>query len=211
MKDGASTGQSVDMDAAAAAAIMRETRERALRRLRPDHRATFTAWGLIWLLGDGAMWLIVRGQHPYHGPSPAAYAAIVLLASLAALASMEENRAETGVGGPSAVRRRLLFVTSFLGYAGAFALEGALAHAGAGRPVLGVFEAVAPILVTGLLYLAISSSIQDWPVAALGLGLIIVAAVSGFAGPEAVWGIVAITVGPAFLLSAALQVRLRRS
>jgi hypothetical protein len=109
------------------------------------------------------------------------------------------------------VRRRLLFVTSFLGYAGAFALEGALAHAGAGRPVLGVFEAVAPILVTGLLYLAISSSIQDWPVAALGLGLIIVAAVSGFAGPEAVWGIVAITVGPAFLLSAALQVRLRRS
>src|ERR1700677_4188918 len=106
MKDGTGTGQPVDMDAATAAAIMKDTRDQALRKLRPDHRATFTAWGLLWLFGDGAMWLTVRGQHPYHGPSPAAYAAVVLIASLAALASVEANRAESGVGGLSAVRRR---------------------------------------------------------------------------------------------------------
>jgi len=210
MKDGAGTDQPVNMDAAAAAAIMKEARDRALRRLRPDHRATFTAWGLAWLFGDGAMWLIVRGQHPYHGLSPAAYAAIVLLVIFAALASVEENRAESGVGGLSAVRRRLSSVSAFLGYAGIFALEGALAHAGAGRPVLGVFEAAAPILVTGLLYLARSAAIQDWPMTSLGLWLVIVGAASGFAGPEAVWGICALAAGPAFLLAAGLQLRLRR-
>jgi hypothetical protein len=211
MKDGAGTDQPVNMDAAAAAAIMKEARDRALRRLRPDHRATLTAWGLAWLFGDGAMWLIVRGQHPYHGPSPAAYAAIVLLASLSALASVEQIRTESGVGGLSAVRRRLSFASVFLGYAGVFALEGALAHAGADRPILGVFEAAAPILVTGVFYFASSAAIQDWSMTGLGLWLVIVGAASGFAGPEAVWGICALAVGPAFLLAAALQLRLRRS
>lgn len=210
MKDGAGTDQPVSMDAADAAAIMRETRDLAMRRLRPDHRAAFTVWGLAWLFGDGAMWLIVRGQHPYHGPSPAAYAAVLLIGSLAALASVETNRAESGVGGLSAVRRRLFLVSAFLGYAGVFALEGALAHAGADRPVLGVFEAAAPILVTGLLYLARSAAIQDWSMTGLGLWLLIVGAASGFAGPETVWAICALAVGPAFLLAAGLQLRLRR-
>jgi hypothetical protein len=212
MKDGAGTEQPVTMDAATAAAIMKDTRDQALRRLRPDHLATFTAWGLIWFFGDGAMWLIVRGQHPYHGPSPAAYAAVVLLASLAALASVESNRAESGVGGVSAVRRRLFFVAVFLGYAGVFALEGALAHAGADRPVLGVFEAAAPVLVTGILYLARSAAFQeDWSTTGLGLWLVIVGAASGFAGPETVWGICALATGPAFLLAAGLQLRPRRA
>jgi hypothetical protein len=211
MKDGAGTDQPVDMDAADAAAIMKEARERALRRLQPDHRATFTAWGLAWLLGDGAMWLIVGGQHPYQGPSPAAYAAVVLLATGAAMASVETNRSESGVGGLSALRRRLSLVSAFLAYAGVFALEGALAHAGADRPVLGVFEAAAPILVTGVLYFARAAAIQDWSMTVLGLWLVIVGAASGFAGPEAVWGICALAVGPAFLLMAGLQLRLRRS
>jgi hypothetical protein len=38
-----------------------------------------------------------------------------------------------------------------------FALEGALAHAGASRAVIGVFEASAPVLVAGLAYLLIAA------------------------------------------------------
>jgi hypothetical protein len=201
----------MNMNAAAAAAIIAEADARARRTLRPDHRATFLAWGLIWFIGDGLMWLLVRGQHPYHGPNPGGYAAVVLLTVLVALASVGQARAESGVHGPSVVRRWAFFLTVLAGFGGAFAIEGALVHAAASRPVVGVFEAVAPILVIGLLYLARFSAEQDWAVAGLGLWLVIVAAAGAYAGPQNVWAVAALAVGPAFLLAAAIEQRLRRA
>jgi hypothetical protein len=211
MSDGTGTDQEMNMNAAAAAAIIAEADARARRTLRPDHRATFLAWGLIWFIGDGLMWLLVRGQHPYHGPNPGGYAAVVLLTVLVALASVGQARAESGVHGPSVVRRWAFFLTVLAGFGGAFAIEGALVHAAASRPVVGVFEAVAPILVIGLLYLARFSAEQDWAVAGLGLWLVLVAAVGAYTGPQNVWAVAALAVGPAFLLVAAIEQRLRRA
>jgi hypothetical protein len=210
-KDGAERDAGAGMDAAAAAAIMADAGGRARGRLRANHRVTFTVWGVLYTFGYGIVWLTVRGQHPVHGPSPAAFAAATLLALMATLASVEEARSETGVRGLSAIRRRAFLVSALAGYAAMFALEGALYRAGASRPVLVVFEASAPILTIGLLYLVRSVSVPDWPVAGLGLWLVIVAATSGYAGPGAVWGIDALAVGPAFLLVAAFTPWLYRS
>ena len=74
------------MDVQEAAVIMQEAGERAQREFRPSHRASFIAWGVILLLGYGTMWLNVRGQHPFHGVNPGAFAAVTLLASGSALA-----------------------------------------------------------------------------------------------------------------------------
>ena len=209
--DRASTGESTNMDAAAAAAIICAAGGRAQDRLQPGHRVRFTVWGLLYLLGYGATWLTVRGQQPVHGPAPATFATASLLAVAAALASVEQTRSETGVRGPSVIRRRAFLVSALAGFAAVFSLEGALYRAGASRPVLVVFEAAAPILVLGLLYLVRSVTLPDWSTAALGLWLVIVAAASGYAGPRTVWGIDALAVGLAFLLAAALQPRRRRS
>jgi hypothetical protein len=130
MNDGTGTDQGMNMNAADAAAIMAEADARARHVLRPDHRATFLVWGVIWFLGDGLTWLAVRGQHPYHGPNPGGYAATVLLTVLVTLAG-------------------------------------------------------------------------------LGLWLVLVAAVGAYAGPQNVWAVAALTVGPAFLLVAALEQRLQ--
>jgi hypothetical protein len=211
MTDGAGAGEGSGMDAAAAAAIMADAGGRARSRLRPDHRVTFAVWGLLYIFGYGVVWLLVRGQHPVHGPAPAAFATVTLLAMMATLAGAEEARSETGVRGLSAIRRRAFMLSTVAGFAAMFALEGALFRAGASRPVLVVFEASAPIMVIGLLYLARASSASDWPVAGLGLWLVIVAAASGYAGPGAVWGVDAIAVGPAFLLVAAFEPWLHRS
>jgi hypothetical protein len=211
MSDGTGTDQEMNMNAAAAAAIIAEADARARRTLRPDHRVTLLAWGLIWFLGDGLMWLLVRGQHPYHGPNPGGYAAVVLLTVLVALASVGQARAESGVHGPSVVRRWAFFLTVLAGFGGAFAIEGALAHAGASRPVVGVFEAAAPIAVIGLVYLARFSAEQDWVMAGLGLWLVIVAAVGAYTGPQTVWAVAALAVGPALLLTAAIEQRLQRA
>lgn len=211
MTDRAGTDDGTSMDAAAAAAIIADAGDRARDRFRPGHRVRFAAWGLLYIFGYGLVWLLVRRQQPFRGPDPAAFATIALIALAVTLISVEQTRSETGVRGLSAVQRRAFELSTLAGFAAMFTLEGALFRAGASRPVLVVFEAAAPIMVIGLLYLARSATVFDWPVAALGLWLVIVAAVSGYAGPRAVWGVDALAVGPAFLLVAAFEPRLHRS
>jgi hypothetical protein len=211
MNEGTGTDQEMTMSAAAAAAIIAEADARARPVLRPDYRVTFLVWGVIWFLGNGLIWLSVRGQHPYHGPNPGGYAALVLITVLASLASIGQSRAESGVRGLSVLRRWTFFLSALAGLGGAFLVEGALVHAGASRPVVGVFEAVAPLLVIGLLYLARFSTEQNWAAAGLGLWIVLVAAGGAYAGPQNVWGVATLAVGPAFVLVAALEWRRQRA
>jgi hypothetical protein len=211
MNEAAATDDGSPMGAAEAAAIIREAGQRARQEFRVSHRVTFTIWGLGLLLGYGALWLAARGQRPFHGPDPAAFATVVLLANASAAAGLLSARADTGVGGLSAVRQRIHFLSVLAGLGAVFTLEGALVHAGAGRPVIGVFEASAPVLVAGLFYVITSAVWLDWPVLGLGIWLIVVAAAGGFAGPAGVWGVDALAAGLAFLLIAVIDPWVRRS
>lgn len=204
------TAGGAPMGAAEAAVIMREADEKARRGLRVSHRVTFTIWGVGLLAGYGAIWLAVRGQQPFHGPAPATFAVVVLFGASSVLGGLDGARAGSGVGGLSVLRRRVSFVSVLIGLAGMFAVEGALAHLGAGRPVISVFEASAPILVAGLFYLTGGTTRPDWAVAGLGLWLVAVAAAGGFAGPAGVWAVDALAAGLAYLLMAVLEPWLRR-
>jgi hypothetical protein len=199
------------MDVQEAAVIMQEAGERAQREFRPSHRASFIAWGVILLLGYGTMWLNVRGQHPFHGVNPGAFAAVTLLASGSALAVVAQSRAESGVSGASALRRRIHFLSLIAGLAGMFVLEGALYRAGASRAVIGIFEAATPILVAGLFYLAGSAVRLDWAMCALGVWLVAVAAGGAFAGPVGIWAVGSLAGGLAFLLAGAFEPVLHRA
>ena len=135
------------------------------RQFRVSHRVTFTVWGLGLLLGYGTMWLTVRGQRPPHGPDLATFAVVTLLGVGSVMSGVNEARADSGVGGLSAIRRRASFLSVLIGLAAMFALGGALAHAGASQAVISVFEASAPVLVAGLFYLSTSIVQLNWPVA----------------------------------------------
>ncbi|MGI8446244.1 MAG: hypothetical protein ACR2MP_03455 [Streptosporangiaceae bacterium] len=209
MKDGA--GEGTPMDVQEAAVIMQDAGERARQEFRLSHRASFIAWGIILLLGYGTMWLIVRGQRPFHGTNPGAFAAVTLLANGSALAAITQARAESGVGGVSAMRRRIHFLSLIAGLAGMFVLEGALYRAGASRAVIGVFEAAAPVLVAGLFYLASSAVRLDWAMCALGVWLVAVAAGGAFAGPAGIWAVGALAGGLGFLLAGVFEPVLRRA
>jgi hypothetical protein len=205
MPGGADTDEGTSMDAQGAAVIMQNARQRAERQLRVSHPALFATWGLAFLIGYGAIWLSVRGQRPYDGPGTAGIVAAFLVSVFAvAVAVVLVGRAVTGVGGWSARQRRIHLLAFGAGYAAVFALEGALAHAGASRPVIGVFGASAPMLIAGLAYAASGAVWLDWPVSGLGLWLIVVAALSGYAGPIGVWSVGALAGGLAFLLMAAI-------
>ena len=205
MGESAGRDEGTTMGVADAAVIMQEASDRARRQLLVSHRATFTIWGLGLLLGYGTIWLTVRGQRPFHGLAPATFAVAALLSSASIMTGVAQARADSGVGGLSAVRQRIGFLAVLAGLAAMFTLEGALAHAGASRSVIGIFEASAPILVAGLFYFTTSAVQLDWPVLGLGVWLLAVAAVGGFAGPAGVWAVDALAAGLAYLLMATVE------
>jgi hypothetical protein len=203
--------QGAVMGAAEAAAIMREQDQRARQAFRVSHRGSFVGWGAITLLGYGLTWLAVHNSHPVQGPNPIGFAVVSVLALGSALAGRAESRSDAGVGGVSAQRRRIHLLALVVGLVAMYAFEGALSRAGAGRPVLFVFEATAPILVAGLFLLTTSALWLDWPLAGFGLWLAVAAVAGAFAGPHGVWGVDALTAGLGYLFMAALEPRLRRT
>jgi hypothetical protein len=212
MNDAADINDAAGMDVQHAAVIMQEARKRAQRELQARHPVLFATWGLAVLICYGAVWLSVRGQQPYHGPTVAAAVTVILVAAFAvAVAVVLVGRAVSGVGGWSVLQRRILFMSVGAAYAGLFTMEGALAHAGASRPVIAVYGAAAPLLVIGLAYAASAAVWLDWPVFDLGIWLIAVAAASGYAGPVTVWAIDGLAGGLAFLLVAAIRLVRSRS
>lgn len=202
--------QDLTMDAAAAAAIMADASDRARRRLQFNRPGIYAVRGVIWILGYGLVWLAVRGQHPFQGPNPGAYAAVILILAVAVALTVGGVQAETGLHGLTVLRRWTYILSVLAGFGAIFALEGALVRAGASPSVVGIFEASAPILVLGLLCLVRFSAERNWVATGLGLWLVLVAAVGGYAGPATVWAVGALAVGPAFLLAAVVESRVHQ-
>jgi hypothetical protein len=200
------------MDAQDAATILQEARDRATSELQVRQPVLFAVWGLCWFLSYGVIWLSVRGQRPYTGPTSAALLTLMLIAAAAyVITVVVVGRAASGVGGLSSIQRRILVLTYLGGYVGMFALEAAIDHAGASRAVLSVYGANAPILLIGLIVAASSALFLNWYSLGLGLWLLVLAAGSGFAGAVSVWAVDALAGGLAFLLLAAIGQRRRRA
>jgi hypothetical protein len=200
------------MDIMDAAVIMAEARERARRELTFNHPVVLTAWGLIYLFAYGTLWFSVRDQRPYQGPTPGATAAVVVIVTVALIVTFAViAKTFEGVGGASAVRRRVFALVLAIGFIGVYTFEGALAHAGAGKPVIAIMGASGPILVTGLIYMASATAPFDGPVLGLGAWLVVVAACSGFAGPVGVWAVDGVAGGLGWLAVAAATLKRRNS
>ena len=210
MKDGAD--EETEMDLQQASAIMQEARDRARRALVVRRPVLLVVWGAAWMVSDGAIWLSVRGQRPYNGPTPAALVTLTMaIAAATVFAVIYLGRAGSGVGGLSVLQRRMLLLSYLGGYVALFTLEAAIDHAGASRAVLAVYGAAAPILLVALIIAASAAVFLDWSLLGLGLWLLAVAAGSGFAGPVTVWAVGALAGGGALLVMAATGLWRNRS
>jgi hypothetical protein len=210
MSDGAE--EETEMDIQRASAVLREARERARRALVVRRPVLLLVWGAAWLAADGVIWLSVRGQRPYSGPTPAALATLTgVIAAATVFTVIYVGRAGSGVGGLSVVQRRILLLAYLGGYVALFTLEAAIDHAGASRAVLGVYGAAAPILLVALIIAASAAVFLDWSLFGLGIWLLAVAAGSGFAGPVTVWAVSALAGGGALLVMAVAGLCWKRS
>jgi hypothetical protein len=206
MKDEQDTDESMSVQEAAD--IMRAARERARHELQFSHPVMLAAWGVIYVIAYGVLWLAVRGQRPYYGPTGGAVAGVVLVVTVALIATAAVvARTVSGVGGASAVQRRAYWLSLAIGYAGVYTLEAAIDHAGASRAVIAVIGASGPVLVTGIVYMTGSAGWRNWPVLGLGAWLVATAAGSGFAGPVGVWAVDGLAGGLGFLAAAAIMAR----
>jgi hypothetical protein len=214
MKNDAGINDAATMDVQQAAAVMRQAQERARRELAVRRPVLFVAWGLVVLFGYGALWLSVRGQHPFHGPTaPAVVTLVALSLAAAVLTAWVVDRASSGVGGPSVLQRGSFVLALAAGGLALEILKIALSQSGAGRPVVAVLGAAAPLLVVGVVFVASCAinGILDWPRLALGLWLLGVAAEGAWAGPVTYLAVCALAGGGGILLMAAIEPLLRRS
>lgn len=208
------SAESVGMDAQGAAVIMQQARERAGSELRVRRPLLFVTWGLAVLIGYGAIWLSVRGQHPFHGPAWQALLLSFLLLLIALVVTAQiVDWAASGVGGRSELQRGIFALAVVAGYAALLLEKTAMASAGASRPVQAVLGATAPMLAAGLVFVATSAVAGrlNWVRLTLGLWLLAVAAGGAWGGPVTAFAVCALAGGGGILLMAIIEPRLRRS
>ena len=202
------------IDAQGAAVIVQEARARARRELEVRYPVWYATWGLTVLIIYGALWLSVRTQHPYHGliRTGGAGAVVLLVVFFSAMLRVGlVNRAVSGVRGRVQRQWWIFRAALFAGLAALWVVSGALSHAGASRPVVGVLVAAAPMLTMGFVFFVSSAIRVDWLSLALGMWLLAVAAGGTWAGPVTILAVYALAGGGGFLAMAAIEAWLRHS
>jgi hypothetical protein len=202
------------LDPQGAAVILQQARDRARRELAVRRPVLFLIWGVVVFVGYGAMWLSVRGQHPYAGPAwPTLLLAFLLVVTAAGASANVVDRAASGIGGRSELQRGIFALAVLAGVAALEIEKQALATAGASRPVTALFGQAIPLLVAGLVLLASSATATrlDWPRLVIGGWLLAVAAGGAWAGVVSGLAVYALAGGAGIALMAVIEPVLRRS
>jgi hypothetical protein len=177
------------LDPRQAARLLAQTQRQAQRDL--DFRSpwlTLLAAAVV-LVAFGAVWMSVRGQHPYKGPTAVAlvvlYAVVLIRIGTVLYA---HRRAKAGVSGRSVSQNRAEGVALLAALVAVYVLMAAMAHDGASDGVVyGVYVVTATLIVLGTFGAARSAAREDWRGLGLSIALLLVAAGSAFAGPRGVW------------------------
>ena len=193
------------LDLTGAAALIAEARAHADRELRVRLTPVYLAWGLAWLVGLGGLWLSVRGQHPFIGPSGPAYALLAVLEIVATtVTAVTVVNATRGVRGMSETQGVIYGLAWPFGLVLAFAVVGALERHGASNEVSGIAATAAGPMVVAIVYVVGSAIWLNRSMLALGLWLGLITAIGASFGPVTLLAVEALAGGSAFLVAAAL-------
>jgi hypothetical protein len=192
-----------------AAAVMQDAHARARKELVICAPLVYAAWGLTLLLGYGAMWLSVRGQHPYTGPSGVSIGVVLGLAALAVAAVVVIiSKTVAGIDGQSARHRSIVLRTYVTGYLILLCMQIAIKSSVSTRTFAFVAFA-APLLLAGLTYILAFALGLNRMAFVLGAWLVIVGASCAWQAPATILATCALAGGGAFLLMAIINTGLR--
>lgn len=182
------TAANGEFDPRAAAQLLRQTTLDARRHFEPFPPWLLVVRAFLALSAYGAIWLSVRGQHPYAHPTAAVIPVGVAVGVVNAVATVAvAKRATAGLGGRSRLRMGEIVVMVVL-WIGVFVAMGILAGAGVSDAIVyGRYPTSAPLVVVGLAWAAVMAGRAEWRLGGSGLAAAAVGAVAAFAGPATGW------------------------
>jgi hypothetical protein len=196
-----------------AAALLDQTTQQARRRIEP-----FPPWLLavraVMALGIyGAIWLSVRGQHPYHWPTASVIPVAVVLGVVNYIATVTvAKRATAGVSGRTRLRPADIALWAAV-WVGMFVVMMALAISGLSDAIVyGIYPAAVPLIVAGLAWASITAARAEWRACCTAAAVAAVGVVGAFAGPARAWAVAGVGLFAVMLGTAAVIAwRQRRS
>jgi hypothetical protein len=191
MNEGGTAGNGDALDPAEAATLLAEARREARRQFDLQPPLLSAILGAVVFGAYVALWLSVRGQHPYTGPSGAAIAAVYSAVVVAIVVSAKVlRRATAGVDGRSRRQMKAQGVAIVAAYVAAATFQGALHYDGAGHWIVyGVWPAAAPLVIVGATVAGIASGNEDWVMFGTGLAAVATGVAASFAGPAGAWAV----------------------
>jgi len=202
-----------EFDPKAAARLLETTKRRAQRQFEfPSPLLTLVQAGAL-LAAYGAIWLSVRGQNPYTGPSGASLVELYAFVAVAAVAvGVEARRVRAGVSRRSSRHewtRAVPFIAAFLSV---YVLMGALRYDGFSFAIVyGILPAAGPLIVVGAAAAGYAAGREDWQLLCFAVALVAIGAGSAFAGASGVWGVAGLGLCALLVVRAMAQVWLRRA
>jgi hypothetical protein len=171
-----------------AAALLGQTTAQARRQLQPTPSWLLVTRAVMVLAACGAVWLSVRGQHPYRGPTAADIPVLVAFIVINFTATVGvARRAMTGVTGRSPLRPSEITVAA-LAWVAAAAVMATLAAAGVSYSLYPTTF----LLIPGLAWAATMAARANWLRCSVGLAVAAVGAAGLFAGPAGAWAVAAV-------------------
>jgi hypothetical protein len=183
--DATAAGNGGTFDPQQAAALLDQTTRQARRQLEPTPPWLLAARAVMVLAALGTIWLSVRGQHPYRGPTTADIPVLVafIVVNFAATVAVRQ-RATAGVRGRSRLRPAEITVT-VLAWVAVVVVMVALAAAGVSYSLY----PTTVLIIPGLAWAALMAARSDWRNCATGLAVVVVGVVGLFAGPAGAWAV----------------------
>lgn len=180
--------------------------------------ALVTMWGVVWLVGFGALWLIDAFRPAFALPVPVAVTVFVVLLAVAIVVSAFLGiRSGRGIRGSaaSAFSGAVYGSTWTIGSLAIVLFAQGLFANGMDPSLANIFYPVAFVLFAGIMYIVGSAIWQAVPMLVLGSWTVIVAVVAPFFGYPTHYLVLALGGGIGFLILGAASFahlsRLRRS
>jgi len=204
-------GEDAPLDPKAAAQLLEQTTEDARRGLEFPSTLLLLIVAVTTLAAYGAVWLSVRDQHPYTGPSLAALAELYgFIAAGAVAVGWELNRTRSGVSGRSIQHAQIRSVGFGAALVSLYVLMGALRFDGFSYAIVyGILPAAGPLIVGGAATAGYAAAREDKLLLGFAVAVLALGAGGAFAGPVGVWAVVGVGIFAVLVGTAVLQARLR--
>lgn len=210
--DAAASDPGGSFDPQAAARLLDQTTRQARRRLDLSSPLLSLIGATAALVALGAVWLSVREQHPYKGPTAVGLLVLYgILACWIATAVTFQRRALSGVSGRSVRQQRAFGAAIVVALVAVSVFQGVLHHDGVNNGIVyGIYPLTAQLIAMGAVAAGLQAAREDWPGFGIAIAVMCVATAAAFAGPRGVWLTDGIGLAVVILGYSAAQAWLRR-